>query len=154
MLNKKGIDKLEAIMLANKDYWYDQQDFAASHNDSDGHACGTELCAAGFSRLLAVGPEQFNEEAKRHVADFVQGFATNCIFAGIELLGLQCSFDDDTYRKCPKIFDSSYKWPDDLSAGYRNSKTNEDRIHFYIKMLRTRANSDGTLTKSADEPTH
>lgn len=133
MLSKEGIDKLEAIMLANGQYVYDQETFGEMHG------CNTTLCAAGFARLLEVG-EKFNQEIE---SDTFPETADKCTLAGIRLLGIEA-----TVTIFPQIFDYSRRWPGDIYQAYVEAETPQQRIAVYINMLRTRANDDGSIREA------
>jgi hypothetical protein len=132
MLSKRGIDKLEKIMLANAKR-YDQDVFA------DVAECGTMMCAAGFCRLMAVGNEQFTKEVVCHTKRFSKRFTSRCIADGRRILGLK------TRNMLPVLFDYPSRWPNDLHDRFTALKTPTARVRFYIKMLRTRVNDDGSI---------
>lgn len=128
-LLKSGIDKLEKVMLANAKR-YNQDTFG---NVSE---CGTEQCGAGFCYLMEVGQAQFNNEARRHT----NAFQNHCLEAGKRRLGIR-------NKSFPAVFSFSFSisWPDDLSEGFKKARGPKARVRFYINMLRTRANADGSL---------
>jgi hypothetical protein len=135
MLSKRGIDKLEKIMLANKKY-YNQLTFGAVTE------CGTELCGAGFCRFMKIGKRKFRAEAKASKGDSAV-FGTQCEIDGVELLGIQAT--PSVLKNPVQIFDKPNKWPEDLRAAWEETKTPTQRVRLYIKMLRTRVNDDGSI---------
>ena len=141
-LSKRGINRLEKIMLANGKYFYNQHMWAKEHFDKKEHACGTELCAGGFCHLIKVGEEQFQKEAKSYIHSFSSVFEARCSRDGKEVLGIKT-------QGWPQVFSSPSHWPRDLENGYYKLKTPMARVRFYIRMLRTRANEDGTLREKA-----
>src|ERR1700686_5862323 len=119
MLSKRGIKKLEKIMLANRKY-YDQQLLAEVRD------CGTMMCAAGFCRLIKVGAKQFNREAARHHKSFSNRFAARCLNDGKDLLGIK------TKMLCPQVFSFSWEWPDDLADKFKAAKGPMARVRIFI----------------------
>lgn len=140
MLNQDGINKLEAIMLANGEYFYNQRTFGTIHYDAD-HACKTELCAAGFARLLEIGKDGYFKEASGHRFTFPE----DCENSGIRLLGLHAVSTKDS--NALPIFGMPSEWPHDLYVAYSDAETDKERIAVYINMLRTRVNDDGTIRR-------
>jgi hypothetical protein len=133
-LLKSGIDKLEAIMLANRSH-YDQYTYGEVED------CKTTLCAAGFCYLRKLkGIAEFSADVD------VPGFTTRCRDAGKKLLGI---IEDET--KGIQIFTMPEDWPDDLHEGFKAQRTHIGRVRFYINMLRTRALADGSLSKLPEE---
>jgi hypothetical protein len=128
MLSKRGIDKLEKIMLANKKY-YHQMTFGTRTE------CGTLMCAAGFCRLIEVGKKEFEREISEE-SDFLPALCKN---SGAKLLGIKRLSND-----CG-IFGHESHWPNDLCEKFEKLKTPLARVRFYIKMLRTRVNDDGSI---------
>jgi hypothetical protein len=135
-LNKKGIDKLEKIMLANKKY-YEQSHFARKTD------CGTVMCAAGFCRLMEIGKKKFNAEVRAATFWNMDRFGGACEQSGARLLGITAEIS--YFTECLELFDKPSTWPDDLRAGFEACKTPLRRVRFYIKMLRTRVNDDGSI---------
>lgn len=142
-LSKSGINRLEKIMLANGKYFYDQNNWAKEHFEGR-HACGTQLCAGGFCHLIKVGEKQFDKEAKRFISSYSETFMKRCESDGKEVLKIK-SID------FPQMFNIPENWPDDMGKRYYSLKTPMARVRFYIKMLRTRANSDGTFTEKGEK---
>jgi hypothetical protein len=69
-----------------------------------------------------------------------ESFNRRCLADGKLVLGVKTS------RRMASIFNSpATSWPADLAMRYERLKTPKARIRFYIKMLRTRANGDGTI---------
>jgi len=134
MLNKEGIDKLEAIMLANGKYFYNQRVWASKTD------CGTQLCAAGFSLLIEMGDGAFLYALD---SSSKSSFARLCIEAGKKLLGVT------TFSQLPQIFDAVSQWPEDLARAY-DAADAKGQIAVYINMLRTRTNDNGTINELED----
>jgi hypothetical protein len=131
MLSKRGIDKLEKIMLANAKR-YRQSARWAEVTD-----CGTEMCGAGFCHLLDVGKKKFDAEVKNNRTWEMQ---PHCIESGIKILGLT-GYDSTGGN----LFDFASNWPPSVRDGFLKLKTPTARVRFYIKMLRTRVNDDGSI---------
>lgn len=152
-LDPKGINKLEKIMLANGKYFYNQCTFGALRKESDEptHICGTELCAAGFARLLNVGAKKLATEVKHFMACTDDGtnsrYPKKCNDDGRVLLDIS-----GDYGGTPEIFMSPSEWPYDLCNRFESLDGKPmAQVRCYIKMLRTRANSDGSLTHKGNK---
>lgn len=108
-LSKRGINRLEKIMLANAKR-YNQNTFGELKVSAKG-VCGTILCAAGFCYLLEVGEKQFAIEIEKDERSRYNGFSSRCLKAGRNLLGL-------TKNQSIMIFGSPWNWPEDLEEKF------------------------------------
>ena len=151
-LDPKGIDKLEKVMLANGKYFYNQHTFGNLKQSE----CGTELCAAGFAHLLNVGEKKL----ARQIRDFsraldegtITKYPTKCTTDGKVLLGISKTDKDGYTTDNPSIFRTPGNWPDDLEERFEVLYDKPmAQVRQYIRMLRTRANSDGSLTEKGQK---
>jgi hypothetical protein len=118
LLNKKGILKLAADLIANKKL-YDQEQFVAVE------ACGTFACMAGFCYARQVGPRAFKKAIKTIAFDedgFLNPeFAKTCAEAGVSQIGLPPIIGRVENFRVPPIFNNTGWWPEDLMEEYESN---------------------------------